>query len=191
MLFFRGEKDETGDLFVVDADGTGLRQLNGRRTTVRNVFGVSPADWSPDGRAIVFASGTGDGRSSVFVVGADGRHRRRITPWGPWTTSAHWSPDGQRIVYDKINNPSGSHDLFLVHADGTEPTAITSTTDGYGSCCAVWASDGSKLLFLRASAGGQYDLWVVDPDGTGLAQLTDTAGTEEGYSWAPTVQAES
>jgi TolB protein len=54
------------DLFVVNADGSGLRRL------ARN--GSAPA-WSPDGRTIAFLH-----NRELYIVKADGSDERRLTP---------------------------------------------------------------------------------------------------------------
>ena len=72
------------DLYVVNADGSGLRNLT------RNQRPTSPYSqlvWSPDGRTIYF------GR---YLVRTDGSGARRL-PYIP--TTAVWSPDGRRIAF--------------------------------------------------------------------------------------------
>ena len=72
------------DLYVVNADGSGLRNLT------RNQRPTSPNSqlvWSPDGRTIYF------GR---YLVSTDGSGARRL-PYIPRT--AVWSPDGRRIAF--------------------------------------------------------------------------------------------
>jgi Tol biopolymer transport system component len=56
------------DLFVVNADGSGLRRLTRQAANLRWFA------WSPDGRTIAFLR-NGD----VYVVNADGSEERRLT----------------------------------------------------------------------------------------------------------------
>ena len=74
------------DLYVVNADGSGLRRLTRKQTGTYQVV------WSPDGRTIYY------GR---YLVSTDGSGARRL-PYIPLT--AVWSPDGQRIAF------AASHD---------------------------------------------------------------------------------
>src|SRR5438093_272252 len=81
-----------GDVYAVDADGTGLTRLT-----------TDPADdfdptWSPDGRQIAFRT-TRDGNDEIYVMDADGSHQRNLTndPADDWSPA--WSPDGTRIAY--------------------------------------------------------------------------------------------
>ena len=60
------------DLYVINADGTGLRRL-----TAAAGDDVGPA-WSPDGARIAFASAR-SGRWDIFVVGADGTGETNLT----------------------------------------------------------------------------------------------------------------
>ena len=69
-------------LYVVNADGSGLRRL-----TRNPNHGDYQLVWSPDGRTIYF------GR---YLVSADGSGARRL-PYIPLT--AVWSPDGRRIAF--------------------------------------------------------------------------------------------
>jgi Tol biopolymer transport system component len=118
--------------------------------------------------------------SAVFVASANGSHPRRITAWGEWSTSAHWSPDGTRIVFDKfVPGSSGSHNLYLVHPNGTGLKAISPTSLG-GVCCAVWSPDGKRLLFRAAS----HRLLTVNRDGSGVKYLTTGDPSDEAeYAW--------
>jgi TolB protein len=63
---------ESGEIYTVRPDGTGLRRL-----TRNGVWDTSP-DWSPDGKRIVFARDRGDGRGRIYVMDARGRHARAL-----------------------------------------------------------------------------------------------------------------
>ena len=63
-----------GDLFVIGADGTRMRQLT---NNAKDEHGPS---WSPDGKSIAFVAATffdsGQAESTITVVAADGSKRR-------------------------------------------------------------------------------------------------------------------
>jgi Tol biopolymer transport system component len=58
--------------------------------------------WRPDGRKILWFLSDGD-TSSLFVSGADGRHRKELVP-GNVNGGALWSPDGRLIAYGEGKN---------------------------------------------------------------------------------------
>ena len=75
------------DLYVVNADGSGLRRLTRDTDGSKRMRSCSQLVWSPDGRTIYF------GR---YLVSTDGSGARRL-PYIPLT--AVWSPDGRRIAF--------------------------------------------------------------------------------------------
>jgi TolB protein len=58
----------------MNTDGTGRRRLT------RNGVNDWGPSWSPDGRTILFLSGTND-VYDVYAMNADGSHVRRLTHW--------------------------------------------------------------------------------------------------------------
>jgi len=94
--------------------------------------------------------------------------------------SPSWSPDGKQILYTGSSGRSvGSGSLSIMNADGSgrRVVGVPSSAD-----YATWAPNG-KIVFVRLrepSAGdsGGYpggDLYAVNPDGSGLEQLTQGA----------------
>ena len=71
-------------------------------------------DISPHGTAVVY-SGKG-----IWVVGADGKHRRQISPIG---SQPRWSPDGQWIAYP-VKRSTGLEGIDLIRPDGTQHHAL-------------------------------------------------------------------
>ncbi len=82
----------TSQIYVVNADGTGLRQLTS--TPARNLH----PRWSPDGREILFVSDRKDGEQ-VWVIPADGGESRQVTAFSSGAGDPIWSGDGKRIVF--------------------------------------------------------------------------------------------
>ena len=82
------------DLYVVNADGSGLRRLT-LPTRGSTVSCSGQVVWSPDGRTIYF------GR---YLVRTDGSGARRL-PYIPST--AVWSPDGRRIAFTRMRVRTG------------------------------------------------------------------------------------
>ena len=71
-IAFNSSRDGDFEIFVMDADGSNVRQL-----TNNSFFDAIPS-WSPDGTNIVFQSDR-DGDSEVFVMDADGSNVRQLT----------------------------------------------------------------------------------------------------------------
>jgi hypothetical protein len=88
-----------GDLWMVRADGTDLRQLTD-----------TPADeeadpvWSPDGRTIAYHHN--DVNRGIWVVRSDGRGRRRLTNGDDF--GAAWGSDCRTIAFTRFEGQSSS-----------------------------------------------------------------------------------
>jgi hypothetical protein len=88
------------DLFVMVADGSGLRQITRDKAHERD-----PA-WSPDGKRIAFTRIV-KGRAEVFVASATGGKARQLTR-NARATSPVWSPDGRYVAYSGGTSPRRS-----------------------------------------------------------------------------------
>jgi Tol biopolymer transport system component len=152
------------DIFLMNADGTGLRQLT------RGPERDTQASWSPDGRLVSFVRVTNEGAApSIWIVAADGSNAHRMAGGG----SAVWAPDGKRLAV-------GGFGLTLMNPDGKR----TGTIAAGESEVAAWSRDGSRILFTRYR-GSNPDVYVVRADGTHLRRLTRQPGEDYAADFSP------
>jgi Tol biopolymer transport system component len=161
-------------IHTVNPDGTGDTTLS---------FGLEPA-WSADGTRLAYRAGGG----ALFVANADGSGAVRIGD-PTYASNPAWSPDG-RIAYDERQSFCGGHQCFLgpagiyvINSDGTNNTRL-----GYG-IDPIWSPDGTKIAFSDSvvqSFGFSTDIFTMNPDGTGITNLTRTDSTYDSTpSWSP------
>ena len=162
----------TPQAYVVNSDGTNPGFLFGRT-------GDHSPSWSPDGSKVAFIRNTGTG-SSLFVMNADGSNVRRLTDhpgqdvfwWGFFPNDYdRWSPDGRRIVFSNVIDNRA--ELRVVDADGTNNVRLTTYNAEFNG----WAPDG-RVTF-SSNVNGSQDLFLINRDGTGRVNLTNTPASHE------------
>ena len=87
------------------------------------------------------------------------------------------SPDGTQLAFAVSQlTPMGEqqHDLYIVNRNGMNMRWLTRT--GGIEQEPKWSPDGTKILFTGI-ADGRSDLFVINPDGTGLTNLTSSIMT--------------
>jgi uncharacterized repeat protein (TIGR01451 family) len=155
-------------LWLMNADGSGKTQLTSPNTSNND----TNASWSPDGTRIIF-NGTRANLTGLLMINADGTQLRSLPGIsGAWPA---WSPDGTRIAF------SDGIGLQVVFADGSGKTKIVSGNNSGSS----WSPDGTKLVFSQSdSSPGGISLYIVNVDGTGLTQISNSSGGGS-PSWSP------
>ena len=173
-IAFAGFRDEQWDIFSMQPDGEGLRNLTGDAPPD---FG--PA-WSPDGRSIAFATVrlSHSNFQQIWTADPGGAGDVQLTdlPDGNADGPA-WSPDGRWVAFFGSYGPLDS-ELFSMRSDGS---ALRQLTDNRTSeADPDWSPDGERIVFVR------YDRIVtMDPDGSERRAVTPEGMTGFDPAWSP------
>ena len=150
--------------------------------------------WSPDGRRIAYISfgtfnrkvgedGTYVGPAGIFVMNADGTHRRLVV-----RTNVDLQPSPAWSSRDSIAFIGGDGAISTVDAAGTGLRRIVPLAEARPEGGLAWSPDGAKLAFQGGD--GDYEIFVVNADGSGLTNLTNNDRIQdESPSWSPDGQA--
>lgn len=166
------ESDPVRHVFVVNADGSGLRPL-----TAGAESDQSPA-WSPDGNSVVFQRNVSDSpEPQVYRVAAGGGEP---TPLAPGAMPA-WSPDGSAIGFLHGNDPGRG--VWTMHPDGTGAERIsTAVCTGKPP---VWSPDNLSLLCVAPSGLAlPWLVYRVKADGSESVNLTPAGVGIDSYAWS-------
>lgn len=174
------------DVYVIDASGNGLTRVT------RDPAADFDPTWSPDGAQIAYRHQAGPytTQTDIFVTAVGGGEptdltmSRGVSDWGP-----AWSPDGAWIAWNSERDEPRSGVLhgFVMHPDGS---GIRRITDEIWVEYPAWSPDGTKFVFMaqEPSASGldpDYNIYVMNADGSGVTKLTDGPGTEGFPAWSP------
>jgi TolB protein len=152
------------DIYLMNTDGTDQRLLT---------RGSSPT-WSPDGKNIAF-------QASASYYASDG------------------VDTGCPIRPLEAGSPTSDSDIFTVNVDdllagAEQPTNITLDSDPLATWIdndPDWSPDGEKIVFTRHPFSdapifsNQAELFLMNPDGTGLQKLTANAEDDRAPAWSP------
>jgi TolB protein len=157
-------------LMTADLDGANAKQITD------GTFVAWGPRWSPDGRAIAFASRETPEELNVWMMKPDGSGRRRVTHFNAsegHAQSPAWSPDGRRLaiqVDDTDPKVHRSH-LWTVDIASGAVHKLAAHSEAYLDEIPAWFPDGKRIVF-GSDRTGRLELWVVNADGSGQRQLT-------------------
>lgn len=152
-------------------------------------------DWSPDGARIVYARPDPMG-SRIYTMKADGSDTMKVVETGVASSNqAHprWSHDGTKIAYaDDRGVYLGPYDhrmwIYVVHADGSNPTAVTPLTEGYRDS-PTWSPDDRKIAYrdnFRNGSVADAEIYTIAVDGSGETNVSQfPAGHDLTPDWGP------
>ena len=183
--------DQGGEIYVMNADGTGVTRLTHLTGTPPNLYSATAPAWSPDGARIAFTGTDWVFDSEIYTMNADGTGVTRLTDDGG--RDAAWSPDGAKVAFssDRDRDP----EIYTMNADGTGVERLMrlarrSAEDLHYALAPAWSPDGSRIAFTGSDAYDDYEVYVMNADGTGVTRLTGNSADEHLFSaaepaWSP------
>ncbi len=174
QILFLSDRAGSFDLYIMDADGSNVRQLT------RNETVGDRAAWSPDGSQIAYQVRSGEDIAEVHIINADGTGTRQITETNAFNNPTSWMPDGKSLLI--CSSRAGNFDIFEIGLDGTVIRQITNTI--YNECFPKVSPDGSKIVFIQEPGNGAR-IVVMDIDGTHWDILTDGQSVDLFPDWLP------
>ncbi|MBI3235466.1 MAG: PD40 domain-containing protein [Bacteroidetes bacterium] len=175
------------DIYVSSVNGNDMKVLTA------SAGYDAEATVSPKGDKIIFTS-TRNGDLDLYIMDIDGKNVKQLTNTLGYDGGAFFSPDGKKLVY-RASRPQTEKDIkeyrellaiglvaptnmeiYTMNIDGSDQKQITKL--GKANWAPFYHPAGKKIIFSSnhqstpESRGYNFQLYMVNEDGTGLEQIT-------------------
>jgi Tol biopolymer transport system component len=162
-------------VYLMDARGRWVKRL---------ALGAHPA-WSRSGW-IAFVRRDSNGVLGIYLIRPNGSGLHPLFRKGVSGEHPAWSPDGSKIAFERlVRDPvHGNPQVLFARADGREVTRIT--YDPFAiQATPAWSPDGKRLAFSNAGAQGNWEIYLINADGSGERKLAVQKGNQLNPTWSP------
>ena len=183
-LVFESDRDRPGecfnpcDVFVMNLDGTGLQKI---------LTDASLPSFTPAGRVVYSTDADADGLFEVRIANDDGSGASLLidddngNSW--WFGEAAVSPDGAKLAVTRVDFTTGENEILVGDFDGSSVTNLQVVASEMGSGTSgnfnpTWSPASDRIAFTSDRTGDQ-EIWLMNADGTGQVNLTQSPGTED------------
>jgi len=206
LAFVSTRGSGTTNIWILDLKTHKSRNLTGGpdvQAAPGKMDGFFRPSWSPDGKWIAFSSDRnqdfqghvvpGPGwehiqPASLYIIGADGKGLKKLTPGGEFAGSPKWSADGKRIVYYSMDpaytfGARGFGNVLsqIVAIDVASGTR-TELTSGPGFKVSPQLLADGRVAYLKKGPGQKGQL--AYSSGESVAQGA-APGTPRNPAWSP------
>ncbi|TNE67817.1 MAG: hypothetical protein EP335_00920 [Alphaproteobacteria bacterium] len=170
--------DGTEKHTVFNADGRGLDFVRVKK----GLAGAFQPSWSPDGEWITFGLGywfflRGQETAAIWRVRRDGTDAEQLTDGTIHSGFPSYSADGREIVFRVWSEQEKG--LRILNLETREIRVLTNGFDNLPG----WSPDGKRIVFTRKRKDGNFDIYTIRPDGTGLFRATTHASSDGHAVW--------
>ncbi len=172
-------------LYEMDANGENVRKIS------RFLLVDSWLSSRKNGQEFVVCSDKDGAGHELYLIDRNGVELARLTNNAYYENDPAFSPDGRRIVFR--SKRSGHGELWMMDASGGEQRRLTRYPEdddtlrdkrGYHAGPPVWEPNRDLISFC-SKRNGNYSIFTVKPDGSGLAQVTPDGRDEMWHDWSP------
>ena len=181
QIAFESNRDGNFDIYAMNADGSGQENLTNDLPGEKE-----DPHWSPDGQRIAFSANM-YGSWDVWELRLGSGREEPLWQTGSDEWFDSWSPDGSRFLVE--SDIEGDFDLYALTTPPLDsqwwmPDPQVLADDSAAQGFARWSPDGKQIAFA-GNRDGDWDVYLMNADGTGVRQVTHNKVDDILSDWQP------
>ena len=191
LIALTSDRNNDLNIYVIDIFTREIRQLTHNQAL--REWATDPS-WSPNGKYIAYRQGKPpDGRSTIYVMNADGTRQHPLVPVDDWMRYApSWSPDSKSVLYFEALHAPGpvafklKSSNVVIQKHGARNRRVLITPQEWLIHDVCWTDNGKLVLIAaeeHAAPDRQIEIYRYNLSNDKITNITNDLEDDWSPDW--------